>query len=129
MLKGFRDFILRGNVVDLAVAVVIGVAFAAVVSALLNGLITPLIAAIFSQPNVNSVGTFTINLAAFSIGLVLTAIINFVIVAGAIYFIVVLPLNKIMARRKSTDEEAAEEIAEEIALLREIRDSLKSREA
>jgi len=129
MLKGFRDFILRGNVVDLAVAVVIGVAFAAVVSALLNGLITPLIAAIFSQPNVNSVGTFTINGAAFSIGLVLTAIINFVIVAGAIYFIVVLPLNKIMARRKSTDEEAAEEIAEEIALLREIRDSLKSREA
>ena len=120
MLKGFRDFILRGNVVDLAVAVVIGVAFAAVVSALLNGLITPLIAAIFSQPNVNSVGTFTINGAA---------IINFVIVAGAIYFIVVLPLNKIMARRKSTDEEAAEEIAEEIALLREIRDSLKSREA
>jgi len=129
MLKGFRDFMMRGNVVDLAVAVVIGVSFAAVVTALLNGLITPLIAAIFGQPNLASVGTFTINGAAFSIGVVLTAILNLVIVAAAIYFLVVLPMNKIMAMRKSTDEEAADEIAEEIALLREIRDSLVSRGA
>lgn len=129
MRKGFRDFIMRGNVVDLAVAVVIGIAFAAVVTALLNGLITPLIAAIFGQPNLDSVGTFTINRAAFSIGVVLTAILNLVIVAAAIYFLVVLPMNKIMAMRKSTDEEAADEIAEEIALLREIRDALESRGA
>ena len=121
MLKGFRDFVMRGNVVDLAVAVVIGAAFGAVVDALLKGIINPLIAAIFGKPDLSSVGVFTINNAVFSIGLVLTAIINLLIVAAAIYFIVVVPVNKMRARF-TKEEEAAE--AEEIVLLRAIRDSL-----
>ncbi len=121
MVKGFRDFLMRGNVVDLAVAVVIGTAFGAIVKGLSDGIITPLIAAIFGQPDLNSVGTFTINKADFSLGLVLTPIVNFVIVAAAIYFIVVVPVNKLRARFVK-EEEVAE--AEEITLLREIRDGL-----
>jgi large conductance mechanosensitive channel len=121
VLKGFRDFLMRGNVVDLAVAVVIGAAFGAIVKGLSDGIINPLIAAIFGKPDLNSVGTFTINGAEFSIGLVLTPIVNFLIVAAAIYFIVVVPMNKI--RSRFVKEEAAAE-AEEITLLREIRDSL-----
>ncbi|HET6684912.1 MAG TPA: MscL family protein [Jiangellaceae bacterium] len=70
VLKGFRDFITKGNVIDLAVAVVIGAAFIAVVNAVVEGLITPLIAAIFGEPDLNEVGTFTINGAHFSIGLI-----------------------------------------------------------
>jgi len=121
VVKGFRDFLMRGNVVDLAVAVVIGTAFGAIVKGLSDGIITPLIAAIFGQPDLNSVGTFTINKADFSLGLVLTPIVNFVIVAAAIYFIVVVPVNKLRARFVK-EEEVAE--AEEITLLREIRDGL-----
>ncbi len=121
MLKGFRDFLMRGNVVDLAVAFVIGAAFGAIVKGLTDGIINPLIAAIFGKPNLDSVGTFTINGAQFSIGLVLTPIVNFIIVAAAIYFIVVVPMNKVRSRFVK-EEEAAE--AEEITLLREIRDSL-----
>jgi large conductance mechanosensitive channel len=123
MFKGFRDFIMRGNVIDLAVAVVIGAAFGAVVKGFTDGILNPLIAAIFGKPNLDSVGTFTINGANFSIGLVLTPIINFVIVAAVVYFVIVVPMNKMRARYV-TEEEAAE--AEEITLLREIRDSLRS---
>ncbi|HSN06771.1 MAG TPA: large conductance mechanosensitive channel protein MscL [Candidatus Angelobacter sp.] len=123
MLKGFRDFLMRGNVVDLAVAVVIGAAFGAVVKGLTDGILNPLIAAIFGKPNLDSVGTFTINGADFSIGLVLTPLVNFVIVAAAVYFIVVVTMNRI--RSRFVTEEAAAE-AEEVTLLREIRDSLAS---
>ncbi len=124
MLKGFRDFIMRGNVLDLAVAVVIGAAFAKVVDALVTGIINPLIAAVFGKPTLNDVGMFTINSAQFSIGLVLTALVNFILVAAAVYFVLILPVNK-MRERFVTEGEAAE--AEEISLLREIRDSLQSR--
>ena len=126
MLKGFRDFIMRGNVIDLAVAVVIGAAFGAVVKGFTDGILNPLIAAIFGKPNLDSVGTFTINGANFSIGLVLTPIINFVIVAAVVYFVIVVPMNKMRARYV-VEEEAAE--AEEITLLREIRDSLRTNNA
>lgn len=126
MLKGFREFIMRGNVVDLAVAVVIGAAFATVVKALLDGLIYPLIAAIFGKPDLTSVLTFDVNNAHFSIGLVLDAVIYFVIVAFAIYFFVVIPINTLQERRKR-GEEPADETPEDIALLREIRDSLRAR--
>ena len=121
MIKGFRDFLMRGNVVDLAVAVVIGAAFGAIVKGLSDGIINPIIAAIFGKPNLDTVGTFTINNSVFSIGLVLTPIVNFIIVAAAIYFIVVVPVNKLRSRFVK-EEEAAE--AEEITLLREIRDNL-----
>ena len=129
MVKGFTNFIKRGNVVDLAVAVVIGAAFAAVVAALLDGLITPLIAAIFGEPDLSGVGTFTINDADFSIGVVLDAIINFLIIAAAIYFIVVVPLNALNERRKRGQVEPEDQPAptDEALLLAEIRDLLKSR--
>ncbi len=122
MVKGFRDFLMRGNVVDLAVAVVIGAAFGAVIKAFTDGLLNPLIAAIFGKPNLNEVGTFTIRGAEFSIGVVLTALINFAIIAAVIYFFVVVPMNAIKAR---TAKEEEAETAEEIVLLREIRDSLQ----
>src|SRR6478609_10201248 len=126
MVKGFRDFIMRGNVVDLAVAVVIGAAFALVIKSVLDGLINPLIAAIFGKPNLDSVGTFTINDAHFSIGIVLTALINFLAVAAAIYFIVIVPMNIITERaRRNRAAEAEAEKSDEVLLLTEIRDALR----
>jgi large conductance mechanosensitive channel len=123
MLKGFREFISRGNVVDLAVAVVIGAAFTLVINSVVDGLINPLVAAIFGEPDLTQVGTFEINNAAFSLGLILDALFNFLIVAAAIYFVIVVPINKLRAR-KAQEEEA--EVAEEVALLREIRDALRA---
>lgn len=125
MIKGFREFIMRGNVIDLAVAFVIGVAFAAVVKALLDGLINPLIAAIFGKPNLDSVGTFTINGAVFSIGLVLTALINFLIIAAAIYFLVVVPMN-VVAARMQAKKEPTPDVKSEVDLLQEIADELRA---
>ena len=104
MLKGFKDFILRGNVVDLAVAVVIGAAFSTVVTALVDGLINPLIAAIFGAPDLTGVGVFELNGAIFSVGLVLDAVFKFLIIAAAIYFIIVMPMNKLAERRKAGTE-------------------------
>ena len=129
MLKGFMNFIKRGNVVDLAVAVVIGAAFATVIDGLLDGLINPLIAAIFSKPSLANVGTFTINDADFSIGVVLDAVLNFLVIAAAIYFIVVVPLNALNERRKRghVDPEDQPAPTDEAILLAEIRDLLKSR--
>ncbi len=127
MIKGFREFIMRGNVVDLAVAVVIGAAFGAVIDAFVKGIISPLIAAIAGQPNLDHVLTFTLNNADFSIGVVLTAVINFLLIAAAIYFIIVMPMNALAERRRRTEEPAPEEVAEEILVLREIRDALQAR--
>jgi large conductance mechanosensitive channel len=126
LLTGFKDFIARGNVIDLAVGIAIGTAFTAVVQGLLNGIINPLIAAIFGQPNISGVGHFEINNADFSIGEFLQAVLNFLIVAAAIYFVVVVPINKLMSLRKTPEEETVEEIAEEVALLTEIRDLLRA---
>lgn len=127
MIKGFKDFITRGNVVDLAVAVVIGAAFTTVVNSIVEGIINPLIAAIFGQPNLAAVGNFSINGADFSFGVVLAAVFNFLCVAAAIYFLVVVPLNK-LAERRAKDEPAADEAASptEVELLTEIRDALKA---
>jgi len=124
MLKGFRDFIARGNVVDLAVAVVLGVAFTAVINAVVNGFINPLIAAIFGEPNLTEVGTFTLNGAEFSLGLILDALLNFLLVAAAIYFFVIVPLNKMLSLRRSGGEDA-EATTDDITLLTEIRYLLK----
>ena len=128
MVKGFRDFIMRGNVVDLAVAVVIGAAFALVIRSVLEGLINPLIAAIFGKPNLDSVGTFTINDAQFSIGIVLTALINFLCVAAAIYFIVIVPLNALTERMRRNKVDEQLEKSDEVLLLTEIRDALRQRQ-
>ena len=97
MLKEFRDFVLRGNVVDLAVAVVIGAAFGAVVTALVADFITPLIAAIGGQPDFSRL-QFTINGSAFRYGDFLNKVISFVFIAAAVFFLVVKPLNTIMDR-------------------------------
>jgi large conductance mechanosensitive channel len=99
MLKGFRQFVLRGNVIDLAVAVVIGGAFGAVVTALVKDLLTPLIAAIGGQPDFSAVA-FTVNGSKFLIGDFINAVISFLLVAAAIYFFIVAPMNAIVARSR-----------------------------
>jgi large conductance mechanosensitive channel len=98
-MKGFRTFILRGNVVDLAVGVVMGVAFGTVVTALVKDLLTPLIAAIVGKPDFSALG-FEINGTKFPIGDFINALISFLLVAAAVYFFVVLPVNTLMARLK-----------------------------
>jgi large conductance mechanosensitive channel len=103
MLKGFRDFILRGNVIDLAVAVVIGGAFNAIVSALVKDLITPLIGALGGTPNFSNI-YFTINKSKFMVGDFLNALISFLIIAAVVYFLIVLPMNAIMKNLKSSQK-------------------------
>jgi large conductance mechanosensitive channel len=97
MFKGFRQFLMRGNVIDLAVAVVIGAAFGAVVTALVKDLITPLIAAIGGKPDFSAI-VFTVNGSKFLIGDFINAIVSFLMIGAAIYFFVVAPMNALMAR-------------------------------
>ena len=98
MLSGFRQFILRGNVIDLAVAVVIGAAFGAVVTALVKDLVTPLIGAVFGKPDFSAL-TVTMNGTQFMVGDFINAIISFLLVAAAVYYVIVVPVNAITARR------------------------------
>jgi large conductance mechanosensitive channel len=130
VIKGFREFIMRGNVVDLAVAVIIGVAFTAVVTALVQDILNPLIAAIFGKPSFDSL-TFTIHHAVFKYGSFITAVINFLLIAAAVYFFVVLPikkLNELRARRRAAGDavEEANVPSDELLTLREIRDLLST---
>lgn len=99
MLKGFKQFILRGNVVDLAVGVMIGAAFSGLVNSLVTDILTPLIAAIFKSPDFSGIA-FTINGSRFFIGKFLNQAISFLITASAIYFFVVLPINALIARSR-----------------------------
>lgn len=124
MLKEFRDFILRGNVVDLAVAVVIGAAFKAIVDALVKDLITPLLAAIGGAPDFSTV-VFTINKSQFLIGDFINNIISFIIIAAVIFFLIVKPMNIVMTRasRKTAGGAPPAPTKEEV-LLTEIRDAL-----
>ena len=97
MLKGFKQFLLRGNVVDLAVAVVIGAAFGAVITAFVKDMLTPLIAAIFGKPDFSSL-TFEVNGSKFLYGDFINALISFLLIAAAVYFFVVLPINTLIQR-------------------------------
>jgi large conductance mechanosensitive channel len=97
MLKGFKQFLLRGNVIDLAVAVVIGGAFGKVVTALVEDLINPIIAAVVGKPDFSQI-LFTVNGSKFKIGEFLNALVAFVLISAAVYFIVVVPVNAIVAR-------------------------------
>jgi large conductance mechanosensitive channel len=97
MLKEFRDFLVRGNLVELAIAFVMGVAFAAVVTAFVDDLVMPIVAMIFGKPDFSSL-TFTINDAVFRYGAFLTAVITFVAIAAAVFFFVVKPMNALPAR-------------------------------
>lgn len=104
MLKGFKNFIMKGNVVDMAIGVVIGVAFASVVTALVKDLVTPLIGAFGGTPDFSGI-FFTVNKSKFMIGDFFNAIISFLIIAAVIYFAVVIPINKLMEKMKSGKSE------------------------
>ncbi len=121
MVKGFRDFILRGNVIDLAVAVIIGAAFTAIVGAIVKGFITPLIALIFGQPDASA-----LNAGTFLWGDIITAVINFLIIAVVVYFLIVVPMNRMMARFKREEKPPVAEPSNEEKLLAEIRDALRA---
>ncbi|GAB0101455.1 large conductance mechanosensitive channel protein MscL [Nocardia sp. JMUB6875] len=128
MLKGFKDFLLRGNVVDLAVAVVMGTAFVAIVTAFSDGIITPLLA-VFGKTDNLGLGFQLVagKPATFvAVGPIITAAINFVIIAALLYFIVVVPANRAKARWGGTAEDAA---LSDNELLHQIRDLLAERSA
>jgi large conductance mechanosensitive channel len=126
MLKGFRDFLLRGNIIELATAVVVGTAFTALVAAFGDAFIQPLIKALTGGA---VGGAFTIAGVQFSYGLFITALINFVIIAAIVYFLVIVPMSKLMVRLRTKEEQPTEAEATEIALLVEIRDLLKAQRA
>ncbi|MET0236803.1 MAG: large conductance mechanosensitive channel protein MscL [Kibdelosporangium sp.] len=129
MLKGFKDFIMRGNVIELAVAVVIGTAFTAVVTSVVNGIVNPMIASIggtnvtgLSWTIVSGNEKSTLDFAA-----VLTAIVNFVLIAAVVYFVLVLPMKKIQERRKR-GEEAGPSEPTQVEVLMEIRELLRGQQ-
>lgn len=126
LLTEFKAFIMQGHVVELAVAVVIGVAFKTVVDSLVADLVMPVIAMIGGEPNFSALD-FEINNALFRYGAFITTVISFVIVAAAIFFLVVKPMNMLQERMKKEEEEKPEETPADILLLREIRDALKAR--
>jgi large conductance mechanosensitive channel len=125
VLKGFRDFIMRGNVVDLAVGIVIGVAFTALVTSFTDSFLKPLIGLIGGGGTEG--GTVTVNGQEFTWGAFINAIITFVLTAAVLYFLVVLPMNKLAERRKRGQVEEPEAQSDEVILLTEIRDALRSR--
>lgn len=115
-MSGFRKFLMRGNLIELAVAVVIGIAFNAIVQALIADLITPLIAAIAGKPNFGAL-SFTVNHSELHYGLFLNALVSFVIIAAVIYFLIVAPMAKVMAiadRNKEATERPCPECLSEI---------------
>ena len=123
MPSGFKDFLMRGNVVDLAVGVVIGTAFGKVVEALVADFLTPVIGAIAKVPDFSAM-IFTLNGSVFKYGELINALIAFVLVAASVYFFVVIPMNKMMGMMKKK-EAAPLATPEDVMLLREIRDVLK----
>ncbi|MBD1544152.1 large conductance mechanosensitive channel protein MscL [Arthrobacter sp. IA7] len=127
MLTGFKKFILKGNVIDLAVAVVIGSAFSAVVDALVKSVLMPLISLLVGEPNFDDFLAF----GDVRFGVLLTAVVNFLLVASALYFVIVAPMNRLIEHRNrklGIGQDAKKEAAEDpqIALLKEIRDALQA---
>jgi large conductance mechanosensitive channel len=106
MFKGFREFVLRGNVVDMAVGVVIGAAFGTIVTAFVKDLLTPLIAALVGKPDFSGY-VFEVNGSKFLYGDFINAVIAFLLIAAAVYYFVVLPVNALMARMHKNDPAAA----------------------
>ena len=128
VFKEFKEFISRGNVVDLAVGVVLGIAFGAIVTALVEGVITPLIGALFDFDF--SGWSSSLNGNEILWGAVVDAVINFLLVAGAIFFFIVKPMNVLAARRRRGEEPVTEEeLSDEAVLLTEIRDLLRQQGA
>ena len=123
MFKGFKEFIMRGNIVDLAIAVVLGVAFAALVTAVTDALIKPLIG-LFLGGGTRG-GTFSVRGQVFNVGAVITAVITFLITAAVVYFLVVVPMKKVAERRARGDADVPTPApTDEAVLLTEIRDLL-----
>ncbi|MCL5965461.1 MAG: large conductance mechanosensitive channel protein MscL [Deinococcus sp.] len=121
MMQGFRNFILRGNVVDLAVAVIIGAAFGAVVNSMVADIITPIIGAIGGKPDFSA-----IKLGPIGIGKFINAVLNFLVQAAVVYFVIVVPMQRVMEKMNKHQAPAAPPAPpEDILLLREIRDALK----
>ncbi|MCT7870871.1 MAG: large conductance mechanosensitive channel protein MscL [Lactobacillus crispatus] len=133
MFNGFKKFIARGSVIDMAVGVVMGGAVTAVVNSIVKNIINPLIAIICGKPDLDGVLTITINGATISFGAVIGSVLNFLIIATAVYFFIVLPINKLREmsvnflnlEKEKTDEEKRKEREEKmIKLLEDIRDSV-----
>ena len=134
MISGFKEFIMRGNVIELAVAVVIGAAFTAVVNAIVDGIFNPLIAAIFNADTLKNSMTIPLGDAELSFGLVLAALIQFLLVAAVVYFAFVMPLNKLkenQARRRQAGVplDPKKNPVTDLDLLTEIRDLLAAQNA
>ena len=125
-LTEFKLFVLRRDLLDVAIGIVIGVAFAALVGALVADLVTPLIAAIGGKPDFGDL-VFTINDSKFKYGDFLNNMITFVIISAVVFFLVVKPVHALLARAQERGEEPAVEPSPEVALLTEIRDLLKAR--
>ncbi|GAA2695200.1 large conductance mechanosensitive channel protein MscL [Actinoplanes palleronii] len=123
MFQGFKDFIMRGNVIDLAVGVVIGAAFTTVVTTLTNGFLKPLIQLVTGGSGVTA-GTFKVRGVPFDYASFINAIITFLLTAAVLYFLVVFPLNKLAERRKRGQEPESKAPSDEVRLLTEIRDAL-----
>lgn len=121
MLKGFQDFLFRGNAIELAVGVIIGGAFGAVVNSLSADVITPIIGAIFGSPDFSS-----LTLGPILIGNLINAIVSLVITAFALYFFIVTPMNAVRARIKKEEAVAPPAPSAEEKLLMEIRDAIKA---
>lgn len=134
MIKEFKDFLMRGNVVDLAVAVVIGAAFGTVITAIVDGIITPILGLFGDQDFSEYVITLKEGDGAdgaditLKWGAVLTALIKFISVGAAVFFLVVKPVGALMARRASGEEPESEAPSEDVVLLTEIRDLLQARQ-
>lgn len=131
MLQGFKSFILRGNVIELATAVVVGAAFSALVSAIADGLINPVVASL-GGARVDGLVVQLVEGNEASVvdpGLVITAAVQFLITAAVVYFVFVLPMNRHAEHRRRDDKEAEPTVPEDIALLTEIRDLLRSSQA
>lgn len=137
MIEGFKKFIARGNVIDMAVGVVMGGAVTAVVNSIVNSVINPLIAMICGKPDLSGLLAFTVNGATVSFGAVLGAMLNFLIIAAAVYFCIVVPINKLreigsnlLPGGGAKEEEAAPAPTNEermVTLLQEIRDQLEKK--
>ena len=124
MLQGFKEFITRGNVIELAVGVIIGTAFKDIVDSLVNSVINPLIGMIFGKPDFSNMLIFAFNGSELKFGVLLTAVINFLLMAFALYFFLVLPMNALAKRSKKAEDDTPKEVSEEVQLLTEIRDAL-----
>jgi len=136
VFNGFKEFVLRGNAIDLAVGVVIGAAFSQVVTAIVDYLINPIIGAIFGKPDISELWDITlrgahdgVEASVLSVGGILNALLQFLIVAAALYFVIVMPMNHLASMRKTGEQAEPEAPAEDVLVLQEIRDLLAAQSA